>query len=75
MFPDYSAITTNQWIAIISVVAICFSFSAWTILDCWKRNYESTNEKVLWIQICIFVPILGSLAYLFIGRNRGSKNL
>ena len=73
MFPDYSALTTNQWMVIIASVLACFSFTAWTILDCWKRDYEAVNEKVLWIQICIFVPILGSLAYLFIGRNRGSK--
>lgn len=73
MFPDYSAITTNQWIVIIASVVACFSFSAWTILDTWKRNFESANEKVLWMQICIFVPILGSLAYLFIGRKRGKR--
>lgn len=75
MFPDYSALTTNQWIVIIAAVVVCFSFSAWTILDTWKRNFESANEKVLWMQICIFVPILGSLAYLFIGRKRGSKRI
>ena len=73
MFPDYSALTSNQWIAIIAAVVACFSFSAWTILDAWKRDFESANEKLLWMQICIFIPILGSLAYLSIGRKRGSK--
>ncbi len=73
MFPDYSALTTNQWIAIIAAVTCCFSFTVWSILDCWRRDYDAVNEKVLWIQIAVFVPILGSLAYLFIGRNRGSK--
>ncbi|QJB57789.1 PLD nuclease N-terminal domain-containing protein [Pseudodesulfovibrio sp. zrk46] len=75
MFADFSALTTNQWIVIIAAVAACFSFSAWTILDAWKRDFESANEKVLWMQICIFVPILGSLAYLFLGRKRGSKRV
>ena len=72
-FPDYSALTTTQWAVIISLFLICFSFSAWTILDAWKRTFESANEKVLWIQICIFVPLIGSVAYLMIGRKRGSK--
>lgn len=72
MLPDYSAVTLNQWIVILGAVTICFSFSAFTIIDAWKRTFESTNEKVLWIQICIFIPILGSLAYLFLGRKRGS---
>jgi len=75
MFADFSAISTNQWLVIILVVAVCFSFSAWTIMDAWKRDFESSNEKVLWMQICIFIPILGSLAYLFLGQKRGSKRI
>jgi len=73
MFPDYTSLTTQHWIIIIAVLVVCFSFSAWTIIDAWKRTFESVNEKVLWIQICIFVPILGSLAYLGLGRQRGTK--
>jgi len=73
MFADLSAVTLNQWIVIITAVCACFAFSAWTILDAWKREFESAQEKMLWIQICIFIPILGSLAYVFLGRKRGSK--
>lgn len=73
MFADLSAVTSTQWIVIITAVSACFSFSAWTILDAWKRTFVSAQEKMLWIQICIFIPILGSLAYLFLGRKRGSK--
>lgn len=73
LIADFSSLSNNQWIVIIALVGICFSFSAWSIIDCWKRTYESTNEKVMWIQISVFVPILGSLAYLFLGRKRGSR--
>jgi len=75
MFADISAVTPTQWIIVLSAVAVCFSFSAWTIMDAWKRDFESGNEKVLWMQICIFIPILGSLAYLFLGRKRGNKRV
>lgn len=73
MIADFTALTATQWIILLTAVTLCFSFSAWSILDAWKRTFESTNEKVLWMQICIFVPILGSLAYLFLGRKRGSR--
>ncbi|MFH1912808.1 MAG: PLD nuclease N-terminal domain-containing protein [Pseudomonadota bacterium] len=73
MFADFSAITAGQWTVIASIIGICFAFSAWSILDAWKRTYESANEKLLWMQLCIFVPIIGSVAYLFIGRKRGSS--
>jgi len=74
MFADFSSLTGSQWALIIAIVGMCFSFSAWAILDVWKRHFESPTEKSLWMQICIFIPILGATAYLFLGRNRGSKN-
>lgn len=73
MFADFSALTPTQWAVILAAVGVCFSYSAWAILDAWKRNFESPTEKSLWMQICIFIPILGATAYLFFGRKRGSK--
>ncbi|MEF2229494.1 MAG: PLD nuclease N-terminal domain-containing protein [Pseudodesulfovibrio sp.] len=73
MFPDFSAVTPVQWAIAAAALAVCFSFSAWTILDAWKRDFEMPSEKVGWMQLCIFIPIFGSLAYLFIGRKRGTK--
>ncbi|MBI9078358.1 MAG: PLDc_N domain-containing protein [Pseudodesulfovibrio sp.] len=75
MFANISAVTPTQWIIVLSAVAVCFCFSAWTILDAWKRDFESGNEKVLWMQICIFIPILGSLAYIFFGKKRGNPRI
>ncbi|MEZ7195512.1 MULTISPECIES: PLD nuclease N-terminal domain-containing protein [Pseudodesulfovibrio] len=72
MFADFSALTPTQWAIVLAAVGVCFGFSAWSILDVWKRNFESPTEKSLWMQICIFIPILGALTYLFLGRKRGS---
>lgn len=72
MFADFSALTTAQWSIVLASIALCFSFSAWGILDVWRRTFESPMEKSLWMQICIFIPILGTLTYLFLGRKRGS---
>ena len=72
MFADFSALTGTQWAIVLTSVGLCFAFSAWGILDVWKRNFESSMEKSLWMQICIFIPILGTLTYLFLGRQRGS---
>lgn len=73
MFADFSSLSTTEWAIILGVVGMCFSYSVWAILDVWNRNFESSTEKSLWMQICIFIPILGATAYLFLGRNRGSK--
>lgn len=74
MFADYSSLTPMQWGIILTALAACFSYSAWCILDVWKRDFGSSNEKSLWMQICIFIPILGATAYIFFGRKRGSLN-
>ncbi|WP_229592937.1 PLD nuclease N-terminal domain-containing protein [Pseudodesulfovibrio sediminis] len=73
MFADFSALSTTGWALILVLVGCCFSYSVWAILDVWKRTFASASEKSLWMQICIFIPIFGATAYLFIGRNRGSK--
>ncbi|MCJ2163777.1 MULTISPECIES: PLD nuclease N-terminal domain-containing protein [unclassified Pseudodesulfovibrio] len=71
MIADFSALTPMQWTILLVSIALCFSVSAWAILDVWKRTYESPMEKSLWMQICIFIPIIGALSYLFLGKQRG----
>ena len=73
MFADFSALTTQQWTIVILIVGACFTVSILTILDIWKRRFRSAGEKSIWMQIAIFIPVLGALAYFFIGRNNGSK--
>jgi uncharacterized protein YjeT (DUF2065 family) len=31
------------------------------------------NEKAIWMAICVFVPVLGGLAYLIFGRPRAKR--
>ena len=42
-----------------------FLFCIWMIFDCVKRERRFT-EKVLWLLLIIFVPVIGPLAYFFI---------
>ena len=42
----------------------------WCIWNAFHREFSTVNEKMAWIGIGVFVPVLGGLAYLFIGRRR-----
>jgi hypothetical protein len=41
----------------------------WTLIDILKSEF-SGNNKIVWILVVMFLPFLGSLLYLGIGRNQ-----
>lgn len=71
MLERLSAISAGQWALAALILLMCFGISAWAILDAWKREFDSSGEKAGWMQLIIFIPLLGALAYVSIGRKRG----
>ncbi len=63
----------STWIIILSSVGIFAAMSLFAIWDAFKRDFPTSMEKVGWIQISIFIPFLGCLAYFLLGRRRGKK--
>jgi hypothetical protein len=39
------------------------------LVDCLKSDFEKEG-KIVWMLVIVFLPILGSLLYLFIGRGQ-----
>lgn len=74
MLDRLATVTPLQWGLAALVVLLFFAFSARCILDAWNRDFGSSGEKAAWIQVIIFIPILGALAYLLIGKNRGAQS-
>jgi divalent metal cation (Fe/Co/Zn/Cd) transporter len=50
---------------IIELVLIVYA-----LMDIFKNPNFNTNTKLLWVIIIVLIPILGSLLYLFWGRNQ-----
>ncbi len=73
MFDHLSQVTPMQWALVLGIVAIFLTISFISIWDAFHKEFNSVNEKVAWIQICIFIPVLGGIAYLLIGKRRGKK--
>ncbi len=61
------------WAVIVGIVGIFVLMTWWAIRDTFARDFDSSNEKMFWVQICTVVPFIGVLAYIFIGRKRGRK--
>ncbi len=53
-----------QSILLISIVLLIYC-----LIDILKNSFNG-NDKVIWVLGILFVPIVGSLLYLFIGRKQ-----
>jgi len=45
----------------------------WGILHAYRRFFPNMMvEKIAWIMVCVFFPVIGGVLYIFIGRKRSS---
>lgn len=58
------------WQAIIIVSVLLWIYC---LLDILKNKFEQ-NDKLIWVLVVIFIPTLGSILYLAIGRDKKIKN-
>jgi len=49
---------------------LVLTFWVWTLLDIVKNGRLNSSEKVIWILVVFFFPLLGSLLYLAVGRKK-----
>ena len=47
-----------------------FALIVYALLDIFKNPNFNFNTKLLWVIIIVLIPILGSLLYIFWGRNQ-----
>jgi hypothetical protein len=53
--------------ALVSLV--CFVIWLWLLIDCIKNPNLTSNERIIWVLVIIFLPCLGSIIYFFAGRK------
>lgn len=42
----------------------------WAIIDLLRSTFASETNKLIWALVIVFVPVIGSILYLVIGRNQ-----
>jgi hypothetical protein len=53
----------------------CFIFCVWMLIHAITNKGLRDVEKVVWVLVIIFLPLLGSIIYFFIGRPKGVGGL
>lgn len=52
------------------VLALPILPNLWSIWHVRKHVFASDQEKSLWFLVSVFVPVLGGLVYICVGRRR-----
>lgn len=63
-----------EWFIILIPLLFVLIAPIWCLVDCLKSEFKG-NEKILWVLLIIFIPFLGMILYLSIGRKQKVKNI
>lgn len=45
----------------------------WALKHAFHHDFPTEKEKFRWMMACVFLPCIGGLAYIFVGRKHASK--
>jgi hypothetical protein len=48
----------------------CTVLWIYCLVDIIKANFKGENDKIIWLLLIIFLPLIGSILYLAIGVNQ-----
>ncbi|MDB6020130.1 MAG: hypothetical protein JWR19_4619 [Pedosphaera sp.] len=54
----------------LAFIIVCFIFWIMMLVDCIKNDRLSSNEKIIWVLVILFLHALGALIYFLVGRNK-----
>ena len=47
----------------------------WSIRHIWAHEFEEPQQRALWLVLVVFVPVIGSLVYIVVGRKKALRKL
>jgi hypothetical protein len=60
----------NQELFLISCLILFYAFVIWAIIDLMSNSDYSTLAKLIWMVAILFLPVFGTLFYLYYGRSK-----
>lgn len=52
-----------------------FAFWVWMLVHAITNKGLGDGEKIAWVLVIIFLPLLGCILYFFIGRPKGGASV
>jgi len=63
---------TPDYALLIWTIAV-FVFWTLALVDILRHQFKGNYEKLIWVLVVLFLPILGSILYFVIGRSHRIK--
>lgn len=58
-----------ELLIVLLLVVLPFAAWLWALIDILKNDFRGSN-KIIWLLVLIFLPPLGLLLYIFVGRGQ-----
>lgn len=52
---------------------IYLGFWVYVVFDCLRHDFREPNQKLIWILMVLFAPIIGTFLYLSMGKSSKKK--
>jgi Phospholipase_D-nuclease N-terminal len=62
-------------IGINGIAVFATLFWIWVLIDCITKESSEGNDKVAWVLIILFAPLIGALLYYFVRRPERIKTV
>lgn len=59
------------WFFIVLALPLLLNF--WAITHAFYREFPTIQEKMVWLCLIVFVPVVGAVIYMAVGKKRGKK--
>jgi len=63
----------TAFITLFFIFAIPSIIWLWALIDVLRSEFTNSTNKIVWILLIFFLPFLGALLYLIIGRGQKIK--
>jgi hypothetical protein len=60
-------------VIMIFFVVLPLILLVWALIDILRSNFKDSATKLVWIIVVIFVPLIGAILYLVLGRSQKVK--
>lgn len=66
--------TFAWWHVVVAALPLLPAF--WSIWHIWTHAFDGEmNKKMMWLVLVVFLPVLGGLIYIAVGRKKAGKRL
>lgn len=73
IFSGYKTVPAEHIPLFMALAIIPILPNMWCIYHAFKREFPTPAEKMAWMGVGVFIPVVGGLIYLIWGRRRGHK--